>query len=87
MTFGVYSLMHTDNPDERLTANKAFVALSLFNILRFPLTSIPNIVSQLVQVGKRGEREALGSAHDEIWDVSVVVVVAAGFRYLCQSRD
>jgi len=54
VTFGVYSLVHANNPEERLTASKVFVALSLFNILRFPLTSIPNIVSQLVQVRKKG---------------------------------
>ncbi len=52
MTFGVYSLANANNPEERLTASKAFVALSLFNILRFPLIMIPNLVSQLVQVNR-----------------------------------
>jgi len=48
----MYSLVHANNPEERLTASKAFVALSLFNILRFPLTMVPNVVSQMVQVSK-----------------------------------
>ena len=44
-----YSLVNINNPNERLTADKAFVALSLFNILRFPLAMLPNLISNLVQ--------------------------------------
>ena len=49
MTFATYSLVNLHNPDERLTADKAFVALSLFNILRFPLAMLPMLISNLVQ--------------------------------------
>ena len=52
MTFGTYVLVHADNPNERLTADRAFVALSLFNILRFPLTMLPMVVTSLIQVNQ-----------------------------------
>lgn len=44
MTFGVYAT----TSDEPLTAEKAFVALSLFNIIRFPMNILPQLVSGLV---------------------------------------
>lgn len=41
-----------------LTAQKAFVALSIFNILRFPLTVLPNVIASLVQASTfRGEKQ------------------------------
>ncbi|KAI1280794.1 Multidrug resistance-associated protein 1 [Halotydeus destructor] len=45
MTFAVYVLS-----DERniLDAEKAFVSLALFNLLRFPLTMLPNMITFLV---------------------------------------
>ena len=49
MTFGTFSLANLNNPEEQLTADKAFVALSLFNILRFPLAMLPMLISNLVQ--------------------------------------
>ena len=51
MTFGTYVSVNLNNPspDARLTSEKAFVALSLFNILRFPLTMLPLVVSNIVQ--------------------------------------
>ena len=52
VTFGVYAWVNADNPEERLTAGKAFVAISLFNILRFPLIILPLVVSLLVQVSR-----------------------------------
>lgn len=33
-----------------LDAEKAFVSLSLFNILRFPLNMLPQVISNLAQV-------------------------------------
>uniref|UniRef100_A0A1X7VVN1 ABC-type glutathione-S-conjugate transporter n=1 Tax=Amphimedon queenslandica TaxID=400682 RepID=A0A1X7VVN1_AMPQE len=50
-TFATYSLVHRNstNPDDRLTAEKAFVALSLFNILRFPLSMLPMVISSAVE--------------------------------------
>ena len=53
-TFATYALVHrnSDNPDDRLTATKAFVSLSLFNILRFPFAMLPMLISSIVQVYK-----------------------------------
>ena len=48
-TFTTYVLVNLNNPNERLTAEKAFVALSLFNILRFPLTALPFVISNIVE--------------------------------------
>jgi len=47
VTFGVYVL---SDPKNILDADKAFVSLSLFNILRFPLSMLPQVISMLVQV-------------------------------------
>ena len=45
-TFAVYVMSSEDNI---LDAEKAFVSLSLFNILRFPLTMLPMMIANLVQ--------------------------------------
>ena len=50
VTFGTYTLINLNDPNNRLTPDKAFVALSLFNILRFPLSMLPMLISSLVQV-------------------------------------
>ena len=50
-TFATYAFSNADNPDERLTADRAFVAISLFNILRFPLTMLPMVINSILQVG------------------------------------
>jgi len=34
-----------------LTASKAFVALSLFNVMRFPLVMLPDVIVTCIQVG------------------------------------
>ena len=49
-TFATYTLINLNNPDQRLTAEKAFVSLSIFNILRAPLSMLPNLIPLLVQV-------------------------------------
>ena len=51
-TFTTYSLIHRNdpNPENRFTADKAFVALSLFSIMRFPLSIFPVTISSLIQV-------------------------------------
>ena len=51
VTFATYALVNLNSEENRLTADKVFVALSLFNILRFPLTMLPMLISSLVQVG------------------------------------
>ncbi|KAM8924619.1 ATP-binding cassette sub-family C member 2 [Pelodytes ibericus] len=45
-SFAVYVVI---NPDEILDAEKAFTAISLFNILRFPLAMLPMLISNMVQ--------------------------------------
>lgn len=46
-TFTVYVLIDKNNV---LDAQKAFVSLALFNILRFPLNMLPMVISSMVQV-------------------------------------
>ena len=46
VTFATYVL---SSPDNLLDAEKAFVALALFNILRFPLSMLPMMISGMVQ--------------------------------------
>ncbi|KAL9964349.1 hypothetical protein ACROYT_G027978 [Oculina patagonica] len=43
-TFAIYVMTGNE-----LTASKAFVAISLFNILRFPLVMLPNVIISLIQ--------------------------------------
>ena len=47
VTFATYVLSSTEHI---LDAERAFVALSLFNILRFPLSMLPMMISSMVQV-------------------------------------
>lgn len=49
-TFAVYVLVDEHNV---LDAQKAFVSLALFNILRFPLNMLPMVISSMVQVRLR----------------------------------
>ena len=48
-TFATYVLVNLNDRNNRLTAEKAFVALSLFNILRFPLAMLPFVISNIVE--------------------------------------
>lgn len=48
VSFAVYVLSGTDT----LTPSKAFVSLSLFNILRFPMTDLPMVASFMVRVSE-----------------------------------
>ncbi|XP_014768022.2 ATP-binding cassette sub-family C member 3 [Octopus bimaculoides] len=47
VTFATYTLSSTSHP---LTAQKAFVSLSLFNILRAPIELVPLFMSQTMQL-------------------------------------
>uniref|UniRef100_A0AAX7UL15 Multidrug resistance-associated protein 1 n=1 Tax=Astatotilapia calliptera TaxID=8154 RepID=A0AAX7UL15_ASTCA len=62
-TFAVYVLI-----DERnvLDAQKAFVSLALFNILRFPLNMLPMVISSMVQVRQTSHCSPLCSAQHSI---------------------
>ena len=66
MTFATYSLVNLNNPDERLTADKAFVALSLFNVLRFPLATLPTLISSLIQASVSIKRLSSFLKSDEL---------------------
>lgn len=59
-TFAVYVTVDKNNV---LDAQKAFVSLALFNILRFPLNILPMVISSIVQVpgGRRGPSQAPSS--------------------------
>lgn len=46
-TFAVYVMIDKNNI---LDAQKAFVSLALFNILRFPLNMLPMVISNIVEV-------------------------------------
>lgn len=48
MSFTCFVLV---NDTEVLDSKRAFVALSLFNILRFPMSMLPNVISDIIQVG------------------------------------
>ena len=52
--------------DEPLTAERAFVALSLFNILQFPLSMFPHLISNIVQTSVSLKRLSTFLQHDEI---------------------
>ncbi len=47
-SFAAYVL---SSDDHILTANKAFVSLSLFNLLNYPLSILPAVVTFAVQAG------------------------------------
>lgn len=49
VTFATYILSDPEN--NILNAEKAFVSISLFNILRFPLSMLPMMITWMVQVG------------------------------------
>uniref|UniRef100_A0A8B9TSD4 Multidrug resistance-associated protein 1 n=1 Tax=Anas platyrhynchos TaxID=8839 RepID=A0A8B9TSD4_ANAPL len=62
-SFAVYVLV---DPNNVLDAQKAFTAISLFNVLRFPMSMLPLVLSSLVQVswvwGRVGVFALAGSA-------------------------
>ncbi|XP_027736449.1 canalicular multispecific organic anion transporter 2 isoform X2 [Empidonax traillii] len=62
-TFAVYVSV-----DERniLDAEKAFVSLSLFNILKFPLNMLPQVISNIAQASVSLKRIQQFLSHDEL---------------------
>ncbi|XP_005407735.1 PREDICTED: canalicular multispecific organic anion transporter 1 [Chinchilla lanigera] len=52
-TFSVYVLVDSNNI---LDAEKAFTSITLFNILRFPLTTLPMVISSVLQASVSIER-------------------------------
>ena len=61
-TFGTF----VATSDEPLTAERAFVALSLFNVLRFPMSTLPNLISNIVQASVSLKRLSTFLQYDEI---------------------
>ncbi|XP_011906852.1 PREDICTED: canalicular multispecific organic anion transporter 1 isoform X2 [Cercocebus atys] len=53
VTFSVYVLVDSNNI---LDAQKAFTSITLFNILRFPLSMLPMMISSMLQAGVSTER-------------------------------
>ncbi|XP_054249750.1 ATP-binding cassette sub-family C member 3 [Indicator indicator] len=62
-TFAVYVLVDEKNI---LDAEKAFVSLSLFNILKFPLIMLPQVIGSLVQTSVSLKRIQEFLSHDEL---------------------
>ena len=67
-TFTVYVMSSSDNV---LDAEKAFVSLSLFNILRFPLSMLPMLIGNMVQASVSLKRLQSFFANDELDDDAV----------------
>ncbi|KAM3964279.1 multidrug-Resistance like Protein 1 [Aphomia sociella] len=68
MSFGCFVLV---NDTEVLDSKRAFVALSLFNILRFPLSMLPNVISNVVQTSVGIKRLNKFMNSDELDDSAV----------------
>ncbi|XP_060028892.1 multidrug resistance-associated protein 1 isoform X2 [Erinaceus europaeus] len=62
-TFAVYV---TVNKNNILDAQKAFVSLALFNILRFPLNILPMVISSIVQASVSLKRLRVFLSHEEL---------------------
>ncbi|XP_078081989.1 ATP-binding cassette sub-family C member 3 isoform X2 [Mustelus asterias] len=62
-SFAVYVTVDENNV---LDAQKAFVSLSLFNILRFPLNMLPQVISGIVQATVSLKRLQNFLSHDEL---------------------
>ncbi|XP_073399008.1 multidrug resistance-associated protein 1 [Dendrobates tinctorius] len=68
-TFAVYVLSDESNV---LDAEKAFVSLALFNILRFPLNMLPMVISSMVQASVSLKRLRVFLSHEELEPESIV---------------
>ncbi|XP_062841096.1 multidrug resistance-associated protein 1 [Trichomycterus rosablanca] len=67
-TFAVYVMVDEHNI---LDAQKAFVSLALFNILRFPLNMLPMVISSMVQASVSMKRLRVFLSHEELEENSV----------------
>ncbi|CAF1567438.1 unnamed protein product, partial [Didymodactylos carnosus] len=63
VTFATYIL---SSPQNVLTADKAFVSLALFNLLRTPLIVFPNVINSVVEARVSNERIKKFLSNDEI---------------------
>lgn len=79
-TFATYVLISSEN---HLTAQKAFVSLSLFNILRFPINLLPMMISYVIQVSFTWLHWFGSFNSKNTWHVTVSYDIA--FFVLCRS--
>uniref|UniRef100_A0A8C7QHP7 ATP-binding cassette, sub-family C (CFTR/MRP), member 3 n=1 Tax=Oncorhynchus mykiss TaxID=8022 RepID=A0A8C7QHP7_ONCMY len=82
MTFAVYVTVDKNNI---LDAEKAFVSLSLFNILRFPLNMLPQVISSVVQASVSLKRIQDFLSHEELDPESVDRNNTATGKHGCNS--
>ncbi|XP_017922900.2 multidrug resistance-associated protein 1 isoform X3 [Manacus vitellinus] len=68
-TFAVYV---TVNKNNILDAQKAFVSLALFNILRFPLNMLPMVISNIVEASVSLKRLRVFLSHEELDPDSII---------------
>ncbi|KAG8432958.1 hypothetical protein GDO86_017284 [Hymenochirus boettgeri] len=68
-TFAVYVLIDEKNV---LDAEKAFVSLALFNILRFPLNMLPMVITSMVQASVSLKRLRVFLSHEELEPDSII---------------
>ena len=68
VTIATFATFVESSPDNVLDARRAFVTLSLFNMLRVPLALLSTIISMTAQVCCRGNQ------HDAILAFSVVCI-------------
>ncbi|MGH0129637.1 UNVERIFIED_CONTAM: hypothetical protein FKN15_048342 [Acipenser sinensis] len=80
-TFAVYVLVDENNV---LDAEKAFVSLALFNILRFPLNMLPMVISSMVQASVSLKRLHVFLSHEELEEDSVDRKAISGLAYVPQ---
>ncbi|XP_052536067.1 multidrug resistance-associated protein 1 isoform X3 [Tympanuchus pallidicinctus] len=68
-TFAVYVKIDENNV---LDAQKAFVSLALFNILRFPLNILPMVISSIVEASVSLKRLRVFLSHEELDPDSII---------------
>ncbi|XP_075021177.1 multidrug resistance-associated protein 1 isoform X6 [Calonectris borealis] len=68
-TFAVYVTIDKNNI---LDAQKAFVSLALFNILRFPLNVLPMVISSIVEASVSLKRLRVFLSHEELDPDSII---------------
>ncbi|KAM6054990.1 multidrug resistance-associated protein 1 isoform 2-T2 [Chlamydotis macqueenii] len=68
-TFAVYV---TVDKNHVLDAQKAFVSLALFNILRFPLNMLPMVISSIVEASVSLKRLRVFLSHEELDPDSII---------------
>ncbi|XP_074036471.1 multidrug resistance-associated protein 1-like [Leptinotarsa decemlineata] len=87
VTFATYVLVDENNV---LDANKAFVSISLFNIIRYPMSLLPMTISNLIQtwvsvkrINKFMNAEELDpdNVHHEVDEVEPVVIENGTFSW------